>query len=668
MRGEYLGVKYEHIASPDRKVHVFSAYPRPDLHVRSNSRIGLERVLAAIAGRDASGNAVERLGETAEFRYIRTLMKEGAARPGSPQAEEEDVFIYLSDAFIRHVVGPKLKLTERRRMIAYNHMRMLGHAALLFRTQFGTEPKSIDELVRTKCAPASFAGTSSNGGLKNPFGGRYSLDPNGLAGLCTANGSPSDLIPCCELPLEDVTQEEANEYQAFLDQYNSYWRTFFDPIAIRVAIDEKRYRAETIILPLINNSIYTQLAGTLGGKPEPLDKLPVPKGNIFSVALRLNKDDLVSRGPLNAQMFRSLFVGAGSDLDASGVENVLRHGLGNQVGLHMYDASPLFDFNLSSFMGEMLGNATGGPSFGNEVLWISLLVASLNSPMYISLDVQNEQIVDAFLVEMDKKLAELARRPRSGGWIDTETDFYRLTSENKPGGDQANHGQTSLPVPPGRNATDDVPAIRTYALTIGPLKWRFFSARIGKGFYIATKKFILDDLVAAHRQQATANNAAASDQKPLANRWQPTAHAMVRIRPEHWNRVVPEYQLGWAENNRRAVLNHLSMLSSVARAAVAEDPALLSRDPASAGDDIVRQAEAMYGIRFVPPDGGKYLLSSDGRSITHSLYGSQIEPRQLQAPAEGGEHAELLRDFAGATAELTFLEDGLHAVLTLERK
>ena len=38
--GEYLGVRYMHVTSPDRAVHVFSAYPAPDLHVRSNSRSG----------------------------------------------------------------------------------------------------------------------------------------------------------------------------------------------------------------------------------------------------------------------------------------------------------------------------------------------------------------------------------------------------------------------------------------------------------------------------------------------------------------------------------------------------------------------------------------------------------------------------------------------------
>jgi hypothetical protein len=29
---------------------------------------------------------------------------------------------------------------------------------------------------------------------------------------------------------------------------------------------------------------------------------------------------------------------------------------------------------------------------------------------------------------------------------------------------------------------------------------------------------------------------------------------------------------------------------------------------------------------------------------------------------------QLMKDFAGATAELTFLEDGLHAVVTVRRK
>lgn len=77
--GDCLGVAYDHGATPDRAVHVFSAYPQPNLHVRSNSRVALEKVLAAIRGQDADSQRVTRLGDTAEFAYIRTLMPLGAA-------------------------------------------------------------------------------------------------------------------------------------------------------------------------------------------------------------------------------------------------------------------------------------------------------------------------------------------------------------------------------------------------------------------------------------------------------------------------------------------------------------------------------------------------------------------------------------------------------------
>ncbi|MBN2296384.1 MAG: hypothetical protein JXM70_28405, partial [Pirellulales bacterium] len=100
--GKILGVDYVHVGTPDRAIHAFSAYPRPDLHVRSNSKAALERVLWTIDGKQG----IKRLGESTEFKYIRTLMPRGA--------EEEHGFVYLSDPFIRRVVGPELKLTQVR--------------------------------------------------------------------------------------------------------------------------------------------------------------------------------------------------------------------------------------------------------------------------------------------------------------------------------------------------------------------------------------------------------------------------------------------------------------------------------------------------------------------------------------------------------------------------
>src|SRR6185436_3915016 len=105
-------VPYIHLTSPERRVHVFSAYPQAGLHVRSNSLVGLQRVLETILGKKADGKPAARLGETDEYRYMRTLFPYGA--------KEEDGFIYLSDPFIRRIIGPSVKLTERRRLACYN--------------------------------------------------------------------------------------------------------------------------------------------------------------------------------------------------------------------------------------------------------------------------------------------------------------------------------------------------------------------------------------------------------------------------------------------------------------------------------------------------------------------------------------------------------------------
>ena len=106
------------------------------------------------------------------------------------------------------------------------------------------------------------------------------------------------LTPCCEIPVEKVNGEEADEYKAFLNEYNQYWRMYFDPIALRIQITPQRYRLETIVLPLIDNSIYTGLARTLGGKPQPLDALPVPKRNIFTAAVQVRKRDVLRESGL----------------------------------------------------------------------------------------------------------------------------------------------------------------------------------------------------------------------------------------------------------------------------------------------------------------------------------------------------------------------------------
>jgi hypothetical protein len=635
--GKYLDVDYVELATPDRDINVFAAYPAPGLYIRSNSKVAFYRILEAIQGKAADGKAISRLGDSDEFAYIRTLMPRGA--------KEEDGFVYLSDPFIRKLVGPQVKLTERRRMICYNNLRMMGHASLLYRTESGKAPDSLATLTKSQCAPKEFG----QGELACPDGGKYSLSSDGAAGLCSRHGQANFMTPCIEIPVSQVNGVEADDYRAFVTEYNQYWRTFFDPIAIRIQATPQRFRLETIILPLIDNSIYSSLASGLAGEPESLDSGPVPKRNIFSVGVRLNKELLFAKPASKPGESESqgLLQSAGISRETQrqlNLEEFISRGVGNQLGFHVYDAHPTFDFNLPSFMGMMMGSFNSATSFSSIELLVSFAVAALNAPVYVSIPVQNARVVDQFMERLDNMLAVSTRGIDSQGWFNTHQDFYKMAL--------------------GENQT-----ARVYGLQFGPIKLRVFWARIGNSVYIASKPFILEDLAALESARAESARAE-SPQAKAADEPQP-AHAIARIRAQNWNQTLPDFRLGWAENNREACLNNLGLLSSVGRAFTAEagsNATALGQSGEELGQQVHRYTDKLYAVHHFCPEDGRYVLSRDGKEIVCSVHGSARAPRQQFAPKEDSAQGKLLRDFAGLTTTLTFLKDGLYAVVVIDRK
>ncbi len=279
--GDYLGVSFDHVRSSNRTIHVYSAYPKPNLHVRSNSLVALKRTISTILGKPFEGEEITPLGSTEEFRYIRTLMPLGEV--------EEDGLVYFSDPFIRRVIGPEQKLTQRSRLICKHQLQMITFASLLYQSQYGQRPTSLQQLKARGC----LGSTKRPLTLQCPAGGQLTLAEDGHRGCCSHHGCFHSLNPVNEIVREKVTDEEAKQYGNFVEQYSQYWTTFFDPIAIRLQHGAKRTRVETIVLPLINNSIYQSLAATLGGEPESLDPPLVTSGTIFSIAARLDKHKLL---------------------------------------------------------------------------------------------------------------------------------------------------------------------------------------------------------------------------------------------------------------------------------------------------------------------------------------------------------------------------------------
>ena len=124
--------------------------------------------------------------------------------------------------------------------------------------------------------------------------------------------------------------------------------------------------------------------------------------------------------------------------------------------------------------------------------------------------------------------------------------------------------------------------------------------------------------------------------------------------------MLDHYRLGWEENNRQACLKNLGPLSSLTRALIADGkPPTLTK----LGDYTAR----LYDVRYFCPDGGHHTIAADG-SVTCDLHGSAAAPRQSIAPAKTSELGKLLDDYSEMSLSLTFLEDGLHAIVDLKRK
>jgi hypothetical protein len=316
------------------------------------------------------------------------------------------------------------------------------------------------------------------------------------------------------------------------------------------------------------------------------------------------------------------------------VRKVLDQGLGNQIGFHVYDAEPHVDFNLPMFFGDTIRLLNGQSDMDALIGFGLFLLSSANSPAYISLPVQDAALVDDFLDALDAVSAALARCKNLDPFdLGIQADFYRLVHPSKV-------------------------VIRGNGIQFGPVKWRFFTARIGKAFYIATKQYILEDLIAAE---------AGRDSKKDSG---PSAHAMIRVRPENWNKTLADYRLGWSENNRQACLCNLGPLSQVGRTfgvAVKRgeySDALARRH----SRDICRLADRLHAVHFFCPEGGDYLLDREGRAVTCSVHGWNQQPRQHAIGHDRADGNTPLRDFGGMTIILTFLDDGLRAVLTIDRK
>ena len=307
------------------------------------------------------------LGESAEFRYMLTLL--------SPPTDVSGMFIYFSDPFIRAMVGPRKKIAQLRRQQARTRLHLVTAAALLYEMDQG-RPADLDSLLSLGYVEPDW--------LQSWEGDSTELDSGAIA-RSRLYGTLAQMTPLQDLDIVAVDVSERDAYQAYVQDYSRFWRTYFDPIAVRIDIGEP-LRIETLILPLVQNSIYEMVEAALGGEPVTMalpEQAPQP-----ITTLSVKVPHRIVEGLVAAEIHR----------DRIGFRLLER--LGDSLHIALYDNDPLVVLGSADLLGAFSGVWLNGGIGSSDFLYWGLLGSLLTQPLTVFAELENaEDALDKVAVE-----------------------------------------------------------------------------------------------------------------------------------------------------------------------------------------------------------------------------------------------------------------------------
>ncbi|MFG0316018.1 MAG: hypothetical protein ACF8XB_02000, partial [Planctomycetota bacterium JB042] len=222
--GSVDGLPWSAIVTADRSISSY-VLRDGDVVLVTNSKVQLERYAAVRRGE------TEALGGLPEFTFFRDRYARGDGA--------ETAFFFLSDPTIRRWCSARWRIGASRRIRA---QALLAHEAA----------RAID--------------AETGGDAVGP-----ALAPD----VAATYGSLEFVTPIAELDLDRVTEPEAEAYRRFRNGYQRNWQGFFDPIAVRIGVDDETISTDVTVMPMIEAADAREwLEVTRGASLEPGDGDP----------------------------------------------------------------------------------------------------------------------------------------------------------------------------------------------------------------------------------------------------------------------------------------------------------------------------------------------------------------------------------------------------------
>ncbi|MEZ4265872.1 MAG: hypothetical protein R3F39_05800 [Myxococcota bacterium] len=574
------------VRSPDGRVRQHRL-ELGNLIILSNSRGAIERFVAVADGKATS------LADSGDFRWMR------AEYPYDPAAE--DGFVFLGDAFVAHAVSPRTKILQGRRMAAKADLMAVGFAQLLHGALEGKPADSADALVAS--------GLLDKRELTQADGSPILFDPK-IGARSERWGRVDALVPLADLPLTHVSPAEQQAYERFRDTYQSYWRGYIDPIAVRLrrSPDGKTLSADARMMPLVSGTEYDELIGKVGATA-----IPPPKkvsGARWTLAIG---DDAPLRGELG---------GMGRSMNLGGLE-----WLGQYVMVGVASRSGIWDAALENG-GREIPQLPAPEDNDPPARRAREAAVIARLPVYVGFHIANPVALAAALTS----LRAMADTTSPGLVVWGMADPYR-----------------DIPIVTiGAGKTDSMPEFRGI---------RLYYAIAGSTFVasldLGTLQTVIDDALAS----------AAEAPKAEADAEEPMRQADLRVELDPNAPWLAKTAALFAESKiRQASWRAYRDIETLA--------AGLGGLPAD-GEPRRDAALGFFGYEPVAGPGATFSIDGEGR-VLHSVYGTEVSPRFPALPVAGSPLSRLATELSRASFGLAFEGQdetrGLRAMMRWERR
>ncbi len=457
----------------DRNVSSFLVQ-HGDYVVYSNSHRAIRRII------DAATETESNLYDALDYRYVTTILP--------PLNEDQSGFFYASEAFIKKMVGPEAKISQKRRMQCFNNLIMQNNASLFYRLENGRSPKSLSELSDDR-----YVDTSK---MVCPHGGAYSFDAASDTCTCSLHNRLKYLTPNAELAVQSVSKQEAGEYARYKKRYQQFWKKVFGPIAVRITVNSS-VKLESCILPMANSSIYEDLRKRVAKNPQPIHTSRIAPSAIASYVMVPGREDTAE--------FLRMIPGVPEVVEDDPTLTDLSW-IGDRVSIHLCDGESILEIDPTRI------RPLDVPFIGKASTDVQGLVAAVfmmaNLPGYATVDVENREKADRMLQQFAERI--FLQKGEIVGF-DTKLDAYQLP-------DYKDHDIYVL-------------NISLYAISL-----RLHISLVGDQLVLATKPDLLREVIDASTVEP-------NEQAPLA-------HMLIQLNHRALDRMSDNVQLYWAEKSR----------------------------------------------------------------------------------------------------------------------